>query len=109
MITPTVKKELRLRRKILQLADACKAAGEISGQTLIDILEDGADGVSEADEILRLATDLVNLSLLTARDSRTMKHQRPGLIWMYYRITARGTELLSGVGPIYPLVEDDRI
>ena len=104
-----IKREKRIRRRMLSIVDEARAAGGVRGRMLADILESLPEGLDGDMEALRLATDLVNLGLLSVADTRTLKSQRESLDYLVYRVTAKGTGLLAGVEPVCPLVEDDRI
>jgi len=102
------KREKRMRRSILRLVDASRPT-PLKGGWIADILESQADGIDDAEQVLRLCQDLVNLGLITGTDTRTLKTQRAGLEWMAYSATAKGTGLLAGAEPVCGLVEDERI
>jgi hypothetical protein len=106
-----VKRQQRLRRRLLELVEAEKSRGDagLRGRFAADVMEDLPDSIEGDDELIGLARDLAHLALLEINDTRTLKAQRPGLDYMVFRITAKGTQLLAGLVPVEPLVEDERI
>lgn len=105
----TIKQNRRLRRRILQLADAAKASGGLRGRMLMDILADGPAGPEDDQALIGLCRDLGNAGFLAEKDLRKRVGDRFGLDHLLYSITALGTSLLSEGIPPHPLVEDERI
>jgi len=105
----TIKQNKRLRRHVLQLADAAKASGGLRGRMLMDILADEPAGPEDDQALMGLCRDLVNAGFLEEKDLRKRVGDRHGLDYLFYSITAMGTSLLAEGIPPHPLVEDERI
>lgn len=109
MDSAAIKRAKRIRRQMLGIIDAAKAASWARGRMVADILADLPDGIESDEEVLGFGQDLANAGLIEIRDTRTMKCQRAGIEYVIYQVTAKGTALLMGGVPVEPLVEDERI
>src|SRR5688572_6533398 len=108
------RRDLRLRRRILQLLDAAKVrpdSGWASGRFVFDLVDGALPGGQQFEDdhhALALLRDLISAGYVQERDDRTRKWQKAGLDWTSYRITSRGTALVNQAIEPDPLVEDDR-
>ncbi len=109
------KRDLRLRRRILQLLHAARVhpdrGGWASGRFIVDIVEGAVPSTqtftddSHATGLLR---DLVAGEFIEQRDDRFKRHHPANLDFTSYRITHRGVALVEEQIAPDPLVEDDR-
>ena len=108
------KRDLRLRKRILQLLDAAKVrpdSGWASGRFIYDLVDGALPGGQKFEDDAHargLLRDLVGAGYVQERDDRTRRWQPAGLDWTSYRITNRGTALVAEAIDPDPLVEDDR-
>jgi hypothetical protein len=108
------KRDLRLRKRILQLLDAAKVrpeSGWASGRFIYDLVDGALPGGQRFDgddHALGLLRDLISAGYVEERDDRTRRWQTAGLDWTSYRITSEGTALITQAVDPNPLVEDDR-
>lgn len=109
MSNPQIKRDLRLRRRILEALDAARAGGGLRGRMLADILVDLPDGLDSDDHLLALLADLQCLNLVVVTDLRKYRDQFWTLDLRQVQITAKGTGLLAEREPVCGLVEDRRI
>lgn len=101
-----VARNRRLRRRILQVVDATKAAGGVLAVTLRDAM--GAQEFDDDQHLMSLAIDLRNAGLIEIVDMRSRVGQAGGIAWSLLKITDSGTSLLEeGLAP-HPLVADER-
>ena len=109
------KRDLRLRRRVLQVLHAARVGtgqGWMSGRFIVDVIG-GAVSASEcfiddahASGLLR---DLVAGAYTESRDDRRKAFQPEGIDFTSYRITHRGTALVEEQIEPDPLVEDERV
>jgi hypothetical protein len=109
MDTAAIKRAARIRRDLLRLCDASKAAGGYKARWVYDILAAQPDGLESETELIGFAVDLESSGLITIKDTRRLQSERKGLDFQLYTITAKGTALLAGAIEKNPLVEDERI
>jgi hypothetical protein len=108
------KRDLRLRKRILQLLHAARVRPEfgwVSGRFLYDVIDGALPGgqrFEDDDHLLGLLRDLIGAAYVEERDDRRREWERFGLDVMSYRVTPRGTALLLEGIPPDPLVEDQR-
>jgi hypothetical protein len=117
-MSPTVidqRRDLRLRRRILQVLHAARVhpdAGWMTGQCLVDVI-DGATPPAQRfvddDHARGLLRDLVSAAYAEQRDDRWLKRQSATLELTSYRITHRGVALVEQQIEPDPLVEDERV
>ena len=109
------KRDLRLRKRILQVLNAARVRPEFGwcgGRFVYDIVDGALPGGQRFDDdqhMLGLLRDLVGAGYVEERDDRTRAGQPYGLDHTSYRITSRGTALLSEAIDPDPLVEDPRL
>ena len=58
--------------------------------------------------MLALLRDLANGGYVEERDDRGFKSQPFGLEWLSFKVTGKGSRLLSGGDPPNPLIADPR-
>lgn len=108
------KRDLRLRKRILQLLHAARVRPEfgwVSGRFLYDVIDGALPGgqrFEDDDHLLGLLRDLAGAGHVEERDDRRRATDRFGLDLMSYRITPHGTALLLERIEPDPLVEDQR-
>ena len=108
------KRDRRLRRRLLLLLHATRVSPEsgwCGGQFLLDVVDTAlppGQGFEDASHLLGLLRDLISAKYVEERDDRTRASQRAGLEFMSYRITSRGTALVTEAIEPDPLVEDGR-
>ena len=109
------RRDLRLRRRILQMLDAAKVRPEFgwcSGRFIYDVVDGALPGGQQFESdghLLALLRDLISAGYVEERDDRIRKWQRQTADWMSYRITNHGTALLAEAIDPDPLVEDSRV
>ena len=109
------KRDRRLRRRVLMMLYAARAApqsGWCGGQFLYDLAAAALPaGQRFEDErhLLALLRDLTSGGYVEERDDRTHTWQPAGIEWTRYRITARGTALVTEALDADPLVDDARV
>lgn len=108
------KRDRRLRRRVLLMLNAARVrpeSGWCGGQFLFDLV-DGAlpAGQRFEDEphLLALLRDLISAGYAEERDDRTRESQQACLEFSSYRITSRGTALVTEAIDPDPLIEDGR-
>jgi hypothetical protein len=104
-------RDLRLRRRMLQLMHAARVrpeSGWMTGRLIVDVLEGAGSAVSDDEHATGLLRDLVGAGLADERDDRTRRPQRPCLDLTSYRISVRGVALLEERIAPDPLVDDER-
>ena len=108
-------RDLRLRRRILQVLHAARVRPEFGwagGRFIYDIVDGALPGgqrFNGDEHMLGLMRDLVAGGYVEERDDRTRNWQSLGVDYISYRITNLGTALvLEAVDPD-PLVEDTRM
>ena len=108
------KRDRRLRRRLLLMLHAVRVgpeSGWCGGQFLYDVVDaalpagQGFDGESHLVGLLR---DLVSAGYAEERDDRTRQSQGACLEFTSYRITSKGTALVTEAIDPDPLVEDGR-
>lgn len=108
------KRDLRLRKRVLQVLHAARVRPEfgwVTGRFIFDVVDGALPGGQrfEADEhLLGLLRDLIDAGYVEERDDRTRAWQRYTLDCLSYRITPRGTALVLEQVEPDPLVEDRR-
>jgi hypothetical protein len=105
-------RDKRLRRRILQVADAAKAGRGglgIRGRMLADVLDSQEERPESDEQLMALAQDLINAGLLSMLDLRKRHSDRWGLDTVSYAISEKGTALLLELAPVNALVEDERL
>ena len=105
------RRDQRLRKRLLQVMDAAKVhptSGWVSGRFVYDVIDASMPHFESDDHYAALVRDLIGRGYVEERDDRRWRRQPPGIDLMSYRITAKGTLLLSEDLPVDPLVEDDR-
>ena len=105
------RRDQRLRRRLLQVMDAAKVrpeSGWVSGRFVYDVIDASMPHFESDDHFAGLVRDLVSPAYVEERDDRTHRGQRQCIDLTSYRITAKGTLLLSEDLPVDPLVEDRR-
>lgn len=109
------KRDLRLRKRVLQVLHAARVRPEfgwVTGRFIYDVVDGALPGGQrfEADEhLLGLLRDLIDAGYVEERDDRTRTWQRYGLDCLSYRVTPRGTALVLEQIEPNPLVEDRRV
>jgi hypothetical protein len=110
------KRDLRLRRRILQLLHAARVRPEYGwadGRFVFDLVNGASPGrnqqIQDDAHCLGLLRDLVDSDYVEQRDDRQRKSQPAGLDFTSYRITALGTALIEEQIDPDPLVDDDRV
>ena len=108
------KRDRRLRRRLLLLLNATRVrpqSGWCGGRFLADVVDatlpDG-QRLDGDDHLLALLRDLVSCAYVEERDDRTRQAQQPCLELTSYRITSKGTALVTEAIDPDPLVEDGR-
>ena len=108
------RRDRRLRRRILQMLDAAKVRpdnGWCSGRFVYDVVDGalpGAQRFESDDHLAALLRDLVAAGYAEERDDRTREWERRSMDLTSYRITSRGTALVTEAIDPDPLIEDDR-
>jgi hypothetical protein len=109
------KRDRRLRRRLLMMLNAARVrpeSGWCGGTFLYDLVDGALPAGQRFDDgrhLLALLRDLISSGYAEERDDRTHTGQRPGLEWSSYRITSRGTALVTEAIEADPLVEDARV
>ena len=110
------KRDLRLRRRILNLLHAARSRPEFGwadGRFVFDMVNSVTPAANQQLQddahCLGLLRDLVAAGYVEHRDQRVRTHEREGLDSSVYRITARGTALVEEHIDPDPLVDDDRV
>ena len=109
------RRDARLRKRVLQLLHAARVrpeSGWCSGTFLYDVLDESlapAQKMEGDEHLLGLLRDLVAAAYAEERDDRTRRGQRAGLDSFSYRVTARGTALVTEAIDPDPLVDDPRL
>jgi hypothetical protein len=110
------KRDLRLRRRILQVLHAARVGGGgqgwCGGRFLVDVIDttlSPSQCFSDDAHASALLRDVVAGGYAEQRDDRHNKRQPAGLEMTSYRITHRGTALVEQQVEADPLVEDDRV
>ena len=109
------KRDLRLRRRLLQVLHAARVRPEygwVGGRFLYDLVDGALPGGQrfvDDDHVQALLRDLVAAGHVEERDDRWKTYQPAGLDFSSYRITHQGTALIEQQLDPDPLVEDDRV
>ena len=109
------KRDLRLRRRVLQVLHAARVRPEqgwLSGRFVIDVITGatpGGQGFLDDAHAAGLLRDLVSGAHIEQRDDRRWTYQPATLDLTSYRITHRGTSLVEEHIEPDPLVEDARL
>jgi hypothetical protein len=109
------KRDLRLRRRILQLLHAARVhehGGWASGRFVVDVIDGAttpAGSFGDDAHAAGLLRDLVAGGYVEQRDDRAKGYQPRSLDFISFRITHRGTALVEEQIDPDPLVEDDRV
>ena len=107
----TKRRDQRLRKRILQVLDAAKVSptsGWASGRFVYDVIDASMPHFDSDDHFAGLVRDLIGAAYVEERDDRIYRNQRRDIELTSYRITPKGTLLLSEDLPVDPLVEDAR-
>lgn len=107
-------RDARLRRVLLMSLHRARVSpkGGLHGRTLID---QASAATLPGDEFqgdvhaLGLARDLVGKGYVSETDERTRRGQLFGLDYLFFRITAKGSDLADERIPADPMVEDERL
>jgi hypothetical protein len=108
------KRDRRLRRRVLLLLNATRVSPEsgwCGGQFLLDVVDTAlpvGQGFEDESHLLGLLRDLISAKYVEERDDRTRTSQRPALEFTSFRITSKGTALVTEAIEPDPLVEDGR-
>ena len=109
------RRDLRLRKRILQMLNAARVKPEYgwcSGRFIYDVVDGALPGGQRFEDdrhLLALLRDLISAGYVEERDDRVRTWQRHGIDWMSYRITNLGTALVDEAVDPDPLVEDSRV
>ena len=108
------KRDRRLRRRLLLLLNATRVSPEsgwCGGPFLFDVVDTALPSGQRFDDephLLGLLRDLISAGYVQERDDRTRQSQRASLEFTSYRITSKGTALVTEAIEPDPLVEDGR-
>ena len=108
------RRDLRLRRRLLQLMHAARIRpdqGWVGGRFIVDVVAGAVapmTGFTDDDHAAALLHDLVAGGYAERRDERTKRGQPANLDFTSYRITYRGIALVEQQIERDPLVDDDR-
>jgi hypothetical protein len=108
------KRDRRLRRRLLLMLNAARVrpeSGWCGGQLLYDLVDTALPSgqrFEDEDHLLGLLRDLISAAYAEERDDRTRESQRASLEFTSYRITSKGTALVTEAIEPDPLVEDGR-
>jgi hypothetical protein len=108
------KRDRRLRRRLLLMLNAARVrpeSGWCGGHFLFDLVDSALPNgqrFEDQDHLLALLRDLISSGYAQERDDRTRESQRASLEFTSYRITSRGTALVTEAIDPDPLVEDGR-
>lgn len=105
------RRDQRLRKRLLQVMDAAKVhpeSGWVSGRFVYDVIDASMPHFTGDDHFAGLVRDLIGAGYVEERDDRRYRAQRQCIDLTSYRITPKGTLLLSEDLPVDPLIEDAR-